>query len=123
MFDALLTDADRQYFRTVETFCREKVDPHVARWDDEENLPREIFADAGRLGLLGMTIPMDLGGRGMSYVAYARTLMILGRHSGPLAMDIAAHNALSLGHVNTFGSEAQRKRYVPKLATGEWLGA
>ena len=123
MFDALLTDADRQYLRTVEDFCREKVDPHVARWDDEENLPREIFADAGRLGLLGMTVPTDLGGRGMSYVAYARTLMVLGRHSGPLAMDIAAHNALSLGHVNTFGSDAQRKRYVPKLAGGEWLGA
>ena len=123
MFDQLLTDADRQYLRRVEDFCREKVDPHCGRWDDEENLPREIFTDAGRLGLLGMTAPAELGGRGMRYVAYVRTLMTLGRHSAALAMDIAAHNALSLGHILTFGTDAQRKRYVPKLASGEWLGA
>lgn len=123
MFEDLLTDADRQYLRRVEDFCREKVDPHCARWDDEENLPREIFTDAGRLGLLGMTAPLELGGRGMRYVAYVRTLMTLGEHSAALAMDIAAHNALSLGHILTFGNDAQRKRYVPKLASGEWLGA
>ena len=123
MFDHLLTGSDRQYLDRVEAFCREKVDPHVVRWDNEENLPREVFADAGRLGLLGMTAPSDLGGRGMKYVAYAHALMILGRHSAALAMDIAAHNALSLGHVLTFGSDAQRRRYVPKLASGEWLGA
>ena len=123
MFDSLLTDADRQYLRAVEEFCRQKVAPNVARWDAEENLPREIFTDAGRLGLLGMTAPAELGGRGMSYVAYAHALMVLGRHSAALAMDVAAHNALSLGHILTFGSDAQRRRYVPKLASGEWLGA
>ena len=123
MFDALLTDSDRQYLRRIEEFCREKVDPHVVRWDNEENLPREVFTDAGRLGLLGMTAPVELGGRGMKYVAYAHALVVLGRHSAALAMDVAAHNALSLGHILTFGSDAQRKRYVPKLATGEWLGA
>ena len=57
----------------------------------------------------------------MHFVAYARVLMTLGRHSAALAMDIAAHNALSLGHVLTFGSDSQRKRFVPKLASGEWL--
>src|SRR3954447_2010676 len=117
MFDELLTASDRQYLDRVEAFCREKVDPHCARWDEEENLPREIFTDAGRLGLLGMTAPAELGGRGMSYVAYAHVLMVLGRHSAALAMDVAAHNALSLGHILTFGSDAQRKRYVPKLAS------
>ena len=71
MFDHLLTGSDRQYLDRVEAFCREKVDPHVVRWDNEENLPREVFTDAGRLGLLGMTAPSDLGGRGMKYVAYA----------------------------------------------------
>jgi len=123
MFDQLLTGSDRQYLDQVEAFCRDKVDPHVVRWDNEENLPREVFTDAGRLGLLGMTAPSNLGGRGMKYIAYAHVLMILGRHSAGLAMDIAAHNALSLGHVLTFGSEAQRRHYVPKLASGEWLGA
>src|SRR3954470_1553408 len=123
MFESMLTEADRQYLRRVEEVCREKVDPQCAKGDDEENLPREIFTDAGRLGLLGLTAPSELGGRGMSFVAYARVLMTLGRHSAALAMDIAAHNALSLGHVLTFGSEGQRKRFVPKLASGEWLGA
>ena len=123
MFDELLTDADRQYLRRVEEFCHEKVDPHCAKWDDDENLPREIFTDAGRLGLLGMTAPANLGGRAMSFVAYARAIMGLGRHCAALALDIAAHNALALGHILTFGSESQRKRYVPKLASGEWLGA
>jgi alkylation response protein AidB-like acyl-CoA dehydrogenase len=123
MFDKMLTEADLQYLRRVEEFCREKVDPHCASWDDQENLPREVFTDAGRLGLLGMTAPADLGGRAMSFVAYARVLMTLGGHSAALAMDIAAHNALSLGHVLRFGSDSQRRRFVPKLATGEWLGA
>ena len=123
MFDELLTDADRQYLRCIEEFCRQRVDPHCAKWDDEENLPREIFADAGRVGLLGMTAPADLGGRGMSFVAYVHVIMALGRHSAALALDIAAHNALSLGHILTFGSDSQRKGYVPQLASGEWLGA
>src|SRR5437899_568382 len=123
MSDALLTDSDRHYLRRVEEFCREKVDPHCAKWDDDENLPRDIFTDAGRLGLLGMTAPAELGGRGMSFVAYTHVIMALGRHSAALALDIAAHNALSIGHILTFGSDEQRKRYVPKLASGEWLGA
>ena len=123
MFHELLTDADRQYLRRIEDFCKEKVVPHAAKWDDEENLPREIFTDAGRLGLLGMIAPTELGGRGMSFVAYAHAIIALGRHCAALALDIAAHNSLSLGHILTFGNDAQRKRYVPKLASGEWLGA
>ena len=123
MFDQLLTDADRQYLGRIEEFCRGRVDPHCAAWDEDENLPREIFSEAGKLGLLGMTAPADLGGRAMSFVAYARVIAGVGAHCAALAMDIAAHNALSLGHILTFGSESQRKRYVPKLASGEWLGA
>jgi alkylation response protein AidB-like acyl-CoA dehydrogenase len=123
MFHELLTDADRQYLRKVEDFCKEKVVPNAAKWDDEENLPRDIFTDAGRLGLLGMIAPTQLGGRGMSFVAYAHTIIALGRHCAALALDIAAHNSLSLGHILTFGNDAQKKRYVPKLASGEWLGA
>src|SRR5438270_7098850 len=123
MFDALLTDADRQYLRRVEEFCREKVDPHCAAWDEEENLPREIFTEAGGLGLLGLTAPAELGGRALSFVAYARVIMALGRHCAALALDVAAHNALALGHILTFGTDCQRERYVPKLASGEWLGA
>jgi alkylation response protein AidB-like acyl-CoA dehydrogenase len=123
MFHELLNDADRQYLRKVEDFCKEKVVPHAAKWDDEENLPRDIFTDAGRLGLLGMIAPTQFGGRGMSFVAYAHTIIELGRHCAALALDIAAHNSLSLGHILTFGNDAQKKRYVPKLASGEWLGA
>lgn len=123
MFDQLLSDADRQYLRRVEEFCVEKVDPHCAKWDDEENLPREIFSEAGQLGLLGMTAPAHLGGRGMSFVAYAQAISMLGRHCAALGLDIAAHNALALGHILTFGSDSQRKQYVPKLASGQWLGA
>jgi alkylation response protein AidB-like acyl-CoA dehydrogenase len=123
MFHELLTDADRQYLRRVEDFCKDKVAPHAAKWDDEENLPREIFTEAGRLGLLGMIAPRDVGGRNMSFVAYVHAIITLGRHCAALALDIAAHNSLSLGHILTFGSDAQRKRFVPKLASGEWLGA
>ena len=123
MFDESLTEADRQYLGRVEEFCRGMVDPCCAKWDDDENLPREIFTDAGRIGLLGMTAPADLGGRAMSFVAYAQVIMLLGRHCAALALDIAAHNALGLGHILMFGSDSQRKRYVPKLASGQWLGA
>src|SRR5438874_11156264 len=93
MFDSMLTDADRQYLRRVEEFCREKVDPHCAQWDEDENLPREVFSDAGRLGLLGMIAPVELGGRGLTFVAYTQALMTLGRHSAALAVGIAAQTA------------------------------
>ena len=123
MVDQLLTESDRQYICRVEAFCREKVDPYCAEWDESENLPRDVFTDAGRLGLLGLTAPRELGGRAMSFVAYVHVVMTLGRHCAALAMDIAAHNALALGHILTFGSDSQRQHYVPKLASGEWLGA
>src|SRR4051794_3882094 len=110
MFDHLLTAADREYLRRVEEFCKEKVAPHAARWDDDENLPRETFTEAGQLGLLGMIAPLDLGGRNMSFVAYAHAIITLGRHCAALALDIAAHNSLSVGHILTFGTDAQRKR-------------
>ena len=117
------TETEQSFLDRVVEFCRTEVAPHGEQWEKDEALPREIFAKAGRLGLLGMVVPAKYGGQGMSYVAYALAVAELARHHGALALDIAAHNALCVGHLNLFGSEAQKQAHLPRLLSEEWLGA
>ena len=118
-----LTDKERVFLNRVADFCRAEVVSSCERWEKEENLPREIFAKAGRLGLLGMVVPAEFGGQGMSYVAYALAIIELARYHGALALNIAAHNALCVGHFHLAASDAQKQTYLPRLISGEWLGA
>src|SRR5437867_2473201 len=106
MFDELLTDADRQYLRRVEEFCREKVDPNCAKWDEDESLPREIFTDAGRLGLLGMTAPTELGGR------RADVLVVMARSGQPQRV-----NGDARPEISAFVVTAQYRQVIRKIPT------
>jgi len=118
-----LTDKERTFLRRAADFCRTEVLPHCEQWEKEENLPREVFTKAGQLGFLGMTVPSRFGGQGLSYVAYVLIIKEIAQHHGALALDIAAHNALCVGHILSAGSDAQRQTYLPRLTSGEWLGA
>ncbi len=117
-----LDDEARAFLESVEKFCREEVAPHADKWDHDEQLPREIFTKAGAIGLMGMVAPKEFGGRGLSYITSALAVKEVGKHYASLAMDIAAHNALSVGQINLYGTEEQKRAYLPRLTSGEWIG-
>ena len=116
-------EREQTFLARVTDFCRTEVLPCCEQWEKDESLPREIFSKAGKLGLLGMVVPPAFGGQGMSYVGYAQVVSELARHHAAFAMNIAAHNALCVGHLYSAGSDAQKQNCLPRLIRGEWLGA
>src|SRR5437867_7785276 len=118
-----LRDDERAFLDRVAAFAHDEVMPYADQWDHDETLPREIFTKAGKNGMMGMVAPREYGGRGMSYMTSALAIKELGKAYAALSMDIAAHNALAVGQINAFGSEEQKKKYLPKLTSGEWIGA
>jgi alkylation response protein AidB-like acyl-CoA dehydrogenase len=120
--DHPLDDESRAFLQKVEEFGRDEVAPFADQWDNDEQLPREIFTKAGEIGLMGIVAPREYGGRGLSYVTAALAVKELGKQYASLAMDIAAHNALAVGQINMFGTEEQKRAYLPRLTSGEWIG-
>ncbi|MFM7758178.1 MAG: acyl-CoA dehydrogenase family protein [Crocinitomicaceae bacterium] len=107
----------------VRDFAEKEIRPNMKKWDDEEFFPVETMKKMGDLGLLGIFIPEEYGGSGFSYFEYATALMELGRVCGGVGLSVAAHNSLCTGHIYYHGSEDQKRKYLPKLASGEWIGA
>src|SRR5690606_13632580 len=108
---------------TVREFCEREVRPHAKRWDREERFPKEIVRKLAELGLLGIRIPARYGGADMDMLAYAIAVEECARVDGSLALTVASHNGLGTGHILAFGSEAQKKKYLPPAARGEKLAA
>ncbi len=109
--------------KTVREFARAEVLPHARRWDEEERFPSEIVPKLADLGLLGIRIPEEYGGSGMDTTSYAICVEEIAKIDGSLALTVASHNGLGTGHILSFGSEAQKQKYLPKAAKGEWLAA
>ncbi|MBM3429516.1 MAG: acyl-CoA dehydrogenase [Bacteroidetes bacterium] len=107
----------------VRDFAEKEIRPNMKKWDDEEFFPVETMKKMGDLGLLGIFIPEEYGGSGFSYFEYATALMELGRVCGGVGLSVFAHNSLCTGHIYYHGNEAQKRKYLPKLASGEWIGA
>ncbi len=118
-----LDDLHRTVRDTARAFARDEVAPHARKWDEEERFPKEIIPRLGALGFLGIRIPEDFGGSGLDTLAYAIIVEEIARADGSLALTVASHNGLGTSHIMTFGGEELRKKYLPKLATGEMLGA
>jgi alkylation response protein AidB-like acyl-CoA dehydrogenase len=104
-------------------FAEKEIRPNMKKWDDEEYFPVETFKKLGELGLLGIFIPEKYGGSGFSYFEYATALIELGKVCGGIGLSVAAHNSLCVGHIYYHGSEEQKLKYLPKLVSGEWIGA
>jgi alkylation response protein AidB-like acyl-CoA dehydrogenase len=109
--------------KTVRDFARAEVLPHARKWDEEERFPKEIVPRLAELGLLGIRIPEEYGGSGMDTTSYAICVEEIARADGSLALTVASHNGLGTGHVLSFGTEAQKKKYLTRAARGEWLAA
>ncbi len=109
--------------QTLSDFCEAEIRPHVMRWDEAQEFPREVFRKLGGLGFLGVLFPEEYGGAGLSYMDYAAIVEEISSVDPSIALSLAAHNSLGSNHIFQFGTEAQRRRYMPKLTSGEWLAA
>ena len=107
----------------VRDFAEKEIRPNLNKWDSEEIFPVETMKKMGELGLLGIFVPEEYGGAGFGYFEYATALMELGKVCGGIGLSVAAHNSLCTGHILYHGNEEQKKKYLPKLASGEWIGA
>ncbi|MFY9550267.1 MAG: acyl-CoA dehydrogenase family protein [Thermoanaerobaculia bacterium] len=116
--------AERQaILQTLRDFLEAEIRPHVLQWDEAQEFPREVFRKLGELGFLGVLFPEDYGGSGLSYMDYQAIVEEISSVDPSVALALAAHNSLGSNHIFQFGSEAQRRKYIPKLASGEWLAA
>lgn len=118
-----LNEKEQAFLKKVEAFCAKEVDPQCEHWEKEEHIPREVFVSAAKSGLCGIIAPVEFGGQGLSHVAYALIIKKIAKHHAALAMDLAAHNSLCIGHILRHASEEQKNNYLPKLTSAEWLGA
>ncbi|HVA62840.1 MAG TPA: acyl-CoA dehydrogenase family protein [Terriglobales bacterium] len=120
--DFELNDEQRELQRTVREFATHEIAPHVMEWDEGQLWPGEVLRQLGAMGLLGMLVPAEYGGSGLGYIEYALAIAELARVDGSIGLIVAAHNSLCTNHILLFGSEAQKAKYLPKLARGEWIG-
>ena len=111
-----------QLRRSVREFAEAEIRPHVALWDETQQFPREAIRKAGQMGLLGAIFPEELGGADLSYIDYAIIIEELARVDPSVGLIVAAHNSLCTNHIFVAGTEEQKRHYVPKLASGEWIG-
>ncbi len=115
---------EQQHLRkTVRAFCEAEIKPHVMEWDESQTFPDQVFRKLGELGVLGAVFPEELGGTGYSYVDYSLVMEELARVDPSVALCVAAHVSLCTNHIYLAGSEEQKQRYIPKLASGEWIGS
>jgi alkylation response protein AidB-like acyl-CoA dehydrogenase len=118
-----LTDEQLVLQKSVRELCERLIVPNARRWDEEERFPHEIIPAMGEMGLFGMQIPEEYGGAGMRFHDYVVALEEVARADGSVGLTMASHNSLCMGHINLAGNEAQKRRYLPRLATGKALGA
>lgn len=121
--DFELSDTHRQLRDMVRDFAEKEVRPHAIEWDKQERFPNELVPKLAELGLLGIRIPEEYGGAGMDTTSYAICVEELARVDGSLALTVASHNGLGTGHVLAFANEEQKRKYLPKAASGEMLAA
>jgi alkylation response protein AidB-like acyl-CoA dehydrogenase len=118
-----LTEEQKQLQSAVRAFAEGEIAPHVSEWDEKSEFPHEVVKKLGEMGLLGVIFPESLGGAGMGYVEYVLAIEELSRVDGSVGIIVAAHNSLCTNHIMLAGNDEQRRRWIPKLASGQWLGA
>ncbi|HUB17787.1 MAG TPA: acyl-CoA dehydrogenase [Acidobacteriaceae bacterium] len=122
-FPFTLTEDQEALRREIRDFAAREIAPNVLRWDEASEFPMEVVQQLGHMGLLGVIFPPEYGGAGLGYVDYMLAIEELSAVDGSIGIIVAAHNSLCTNHIFLAGSEAQKKKYLPQLATGEHLGA
>jgi alkylation response protein AidB-like acyl-CoA dehydrogenase len=117
------TENQQMIAQMVRDFGTKEMKPHMMEWDEAQHFPIDLFKKLGSLGLMGVLVPEEYGGSGFGYHEYVTAIAGLAKIDGSIGLSMAAHNSLCTGHILQFGNEEQKSKYLPKLATCEWLGA
>ena len=117
------TENQRMISDMVRDFAERNIRPKMMEWDESQTFPKHLFHEMGELGLMGVLVPTEYGGSGFGYYEYVTAIVELAKVCGSIGLSMAAHNSLCTGHILQFGNEEQKQRWLPKLATGQWIGA
>ncbi|BDQ12248.1 acyl-CoA dehydrogenase family protein [Sediminibacterium sp. TEGAF015] len=117
------TELTKQVAATARDFALQSIKPYVMEWDEAQVFPEALFREMGKLGLMGVLVPEAYGGAGLGYFEYNAIIQEIAKVCGSIGLSVAAHNSLCTNHILSFGNEEQKKRWLPKLATAEWIGA
>jgi alkylation response protein AidB-like acyl-CoA dehydrogenase len=117
------TDTQKQIAEMIRDFATKHIRPDMMEWDESQKFPIDTFRKLGELGLMGVLVPTEYGGSGLGYFEYVTVISEIAKVCGSIGLSVAAHNSLCTGHILYFGNEEQKKKYLPKLATAEWIGA
>jgi alkylation response protein AidB-like acyl-CoA dehydrogenase len=121
--EAVATENQTMIAQMVRDFGAQHIKPHMMKWDESQEFPIHIFHQLGELGLMGVLVPQEYGGSGFGYMEYVTAIAELSKIDGSIGLSMAAHNSLCTGHILQHASEEQKHKYLPKLASGEWIGA
>ncbi|MCR9264809.1 MAG: acyl-CoA dehydrogenase family protein [Flavobacteriaceae bacterium] len=117
------SETQKMVAESAREFAQQYILPHVMEWDEAQTFPVEVFKKAGEMGFMGILVPEELGGSGLGYHEYIAILEEISKVDPAIGLSVAAHNSLCTNHILSFGNEEQKQRWIPKLATAEWLGA
>lgn len=121
--DFTINENQKMIADMIQQFGKQNITPFVREWDDNQTFPLDVFKKLGELGLMGVLVPTKYGGSGFTYTEYVTAIEELSILDPSVGLSMAAHNSLCTGHILQFGSEEQKKKWLPKLATAEWIGA
>ncbi|MBM3935521.1 MAG: acyl-CoA dehydrogenase [Sphingomonadales bacterium] len=121
--DFKTSESTRMIGSSVKEFAARRIKPFSMEWDESQEFPRDLFKEMGQLGLMGVLVPEAYGGTGLGYEEYVEAIVELSKADPSIGLSMAAHNSLCTGHIMAFGNEEQKRRWLPRLASGEWIGA
>jgi alkylation response protein AidB-like acyl-CoA dehydrogenase len=121
--DLELNENQKMISQMIRDFGAKHIKPNVMIWDESQEFPIALFKELGKLGLMGILVPEVYGGAGFGYLEYVTAIVEISKIDGSIGLSVAAHNSLCTGHILKFGNEEQKKKWIPKLATAEWIGA
>jgi len=122
-FNLAIDDNQKMIGQMARDFAEKHIRPHVMEWDEAQHFPVELFKQLGELGMMSVFVPEEYGGSGFGYFEYVSVIVEIAKVCGSIGLSVAAHNSLCTGHILAFGNEEQKHRWLPKLATAEWMGA
>jgi alkylation response protein AidB-like acyl-CoA dehydrogenase len=122
-YDFSTTDNQEMVRQMAKDFAEKHIRPHVMEWDESQYFPVELFKKLGELGMMGVVVPEEYGGSGFGYFEYVTVIVEIAKVCGSIGLSVAAHNSLCTGHILAFGNDEQKHKWLPKLASAEWIGA
>src|ERR1700761_6151319 len=122
-YDFSVSENQQMVGQMAKDFDEKHINPYVMEWDEAQHFPAELFKKLGELGMMSVFVPEQYGGSGFGYFEYVTVIQEIAKVCGSIGLSVAAHNSLCTGHILAFGTEEQKMKWLPKLATVEWLGA